>query len=770
MGTAEQSDDALADEIQRAHVICVVYSVDDDDTLDKVTTRWLPFIRECIPDTRCPVILVGNKVDLVDFSTIECSAKTLKNISEMFYYAQKAVLHPTLPLYVMEQQDVSRRARGRITSDSVGFKPQARIEIRSPLVGGQVSSRWWPALLSLTEGCKKALVRIFKICDVDNDDLLNDTELNAFQRRCFNAPLQPQVLEDVKAVLKKNLTDGIADECVTLKVCLTLAGLVVWLVCLTVTRVGCMVSVPDYDRVGCMVSVPDYDRVGCMVSVPDYDRVGCTVSVPDSDRVGCMVSVPDYDRVGCMVSVPDYDRVGCTVSVPDSDRVGCTVSVPDSDRVGCMVSVPDYDRVGCMVSVPDYDRVGCTVSVPDSDRVGCMVSVPDYDRFGCTVSVPDYDRVGCTVSVPDYDRVGCMVSVPDSDRVGCTVSVPDWQGWSHGFLFLHCLFIQRGRNETTWAVLRKFGYNDNLQITKEYLHPRFKTNYLESGLSCRSIRVPAGCTTELSLKGQHFVSTLFERYDKDRDGALSPAEVNNLFTPCPAPLWGPDFHRTVATNSQGWITQQGFMCQWVLVTLLDLNRALEYLAYLGYIVSDTENQVTAIQGTRNNGRPNKYFAESKIPVLIVANKSDQEELRQEYLLQPAAFCSRHKLPPPHLFTASNKVKRDVFVKLATMAAFPKCTCICVEGEWRTILGGRGGGNTLGISKQLANALVGLSSTAEGGEIEASEAAQPSSRERGCLVEGGSGPSRGHRRWFPGRQGAQERQQIVAEATQSGAVR
>ncbi|CAG2065301.1 unnamed protein product, partial [Timema podura] len=233
------------------------------------------------------------------------------------------------------------------------------------------------------------------ICDVDNDDLLNDTELNAFQRRCFNAPLQPQVLEDVKAVLKKNLTDGIADECITLK------GECVWL---------------------------------------------------------------------------------------------------------------------------------------------------------------------------------------------------------HGFLFLHCLFIQRGRNETTWAVLRKFGYNDNLQITKEYLHP--------------SIRVPAGCTTELSLKGQHFVSTLFERYDKDRDGALSPTEVNNLFTPCPAPLWGPDFHRTVATNSQvrrlcslfvdnpwfacwqGWITQQGFMCQWVLVTLLDLNRALEYLAYLGYIVSDTENQVTAIQVTR----------------------------------------------------------------------------------------------------------------------------------------------------------------------------
>lgn len=33
-----------------------------------------------------------------------------------------------------------------------------------------------------------------QICDADNDGLLNDQELNAFQRRCFNAPLNPQVI------------------------------------------------------------------------------------------------------------------------------------------------------------------------------------------------------------------------------------------------------------------------------------------------------------------------------------------------------------------------------------------------------------------------------------------------------------------------------------------------------------------------------------------------------------------------------------------------
>lgn len=37
-----------------------------------------------------------------------------------------------------------------------------------------------------------------------------------------------------------------------------------------------------------------------------------------------------------------------------------------------------------------------------------------------------------------------------------------------GFIFLHCLFIQRGRNETTWTVLRKFGYDESLELTHSY--------------------------------------------------------------------------------------------------------------------------------------------------------------------------------------------------------------------------------------------------------------------------------------------------------------
>ena len=38
-----------------------------------------------------------------------------------------------------------------------------------------------------------------------------------------------------------------------------------------------------------------------------------------------------------------------------------------------------------------------------------------------------------------------------------------------GFLFLHALFIERGRLETVWAVLRKYGYNNDLTLNQEIL-------------------------------------------------------------------------------------------------------------------------------------------------------------------------------------------------------------------------------------------------------------------------------------------------------------
>ncbi|XP_013113846.1 mitochondrial Rho GTPase isoform X2 [Stomoxys calcitrans] len=523
----EQSEEVLNEQITKSDVVCIVYAVDDDDTLDRITSHWLPLIRKAVPEDqqKKPIVLVGNKVDLIEYSTInsvlgimeefpevescvECSAKTLHNISEMFYYAQKAVLHPTSPLYVMDEQD-------------------------------------------LTPACKKSLVRIFKICDIDGDNLLNDYELNLFQRRCFNTPLQPQILDEVKAVIQKNIQDGIYNDSVTLK----------------------------------------------------------------------------------------------------------------------------------------------------------------------------------------------------------------------GFLFLHCLFIQRGRNETTWAVLRRFGYNEQLEMSKDYLKP--------------TLKIPPGSSTELSHRGQQFLTALFERYDKDCDGALSPEEHKMLFSTCPHAPWSysTDIRKSCTVNDKGWVTLNGWISRWALMTLTDVSKTLEYLAYMGFNVHENDTQLAAIHVTRerridlakrqssrsvymchvigpkgsgktglcrgfllaedtksligkefktnvihcvntvqvygqekhlilrdidvkhaldplqpqeincdvaclvyDSSNPRsfeyiariyiKYYAESKIPVMIVGTKSDLVERRQDYLLQPDEFCQKYKLLPPHLFSLKHN-KKDIYVKLATMAAFPR---------------------------------------------------------------------------------------------------
>ncbi|KAH9365932.1 hypothetical protein HPB48_012202 [Haemaphysalis longicornis] len=557
--TQEQSQENLAEEIGKANVVCVVYAVDDDDTIDKITDYWLPLIREQLGDEHgTPVVLVGNKADLVEYSSLEmvvpimsqyqevetcveatdafstisvlflsvqCSAKTFKNISELFYYAQKAVLHPTGPLYVPQERD-------------------------------------------LTERCKAALTRVFRICDVDNDGVLSDRELNIFQRKCFNTPLEPKALHDLKTIVAKNLDGGVENN-------------------------------------------------------------------------------------------------------------------------------------------------------------------------------------------------------------GLTLS---------GFLFLHQVFIQRGRHETTWTVLRRFGYDDHLVLPREYL--------------CPPIRVPPGSSTELSAKGLAFVTSLFEKHDKDVDGCLSPSELASLFAVCPTQPWGTDLVGTVATNEAGWLTLRGYLAHWALTTALDVHKTLECLAYLGYIGASDENQLSAVQvtsekqlesqqqrqstrqvlhcrvlgpqdagktcflrgllgcsleqspppghpgskyavdqivvygqdkyllvrgGGKGEGRVGgtsrslrslhevdlfgqhdtavapelscdavcllfdasnprsfehvaraylKHLAGSSVPVLVVASKSDRPSVRQDYPVQPAEFCRRHDLPAPQTFSCLVAPPRDVYVKLATMAAYP----------------------------------------------------------------------------------------------------
>ncbi|XP_056865381.1 mitochondrial Rho GTPase 2 isoform X3 [Raphanus sativus] len=182
----------LIEEFRKADVVILTYACDQPPTLDRLSSYWLPELRRL--QIKAPVIVVGCKLDLRDERSpvkledimapimkeyreietcIECSALTLIQAPDVFYYALKAVLHPTFPLFDQEKQCLKPRLR-------------------------------------------RAVQRIFNFCDQDLDGVLNDAELNDFQVNCFGAPLDPVELMGVKRVVQERQPDGVTDLGLTL--------------------------------------------------------------------------------------------------------------------------------------------------------------------------------------------------------------------------------------------------------------------------------------------------------------------------------------------------------------------------------------------------------------------------------------------------------------------------------------------------------------------------------------------------------------------------
>uniref|UniRef100_A0A6N2MTV4 Mitochondrial Rho GTPase n=1 Tax=Salix viminalis TaxID=40686 RepID=A0A6N2MTV4_SALVM len=326
-----ESRGKLNEELKRADVIVLTYACDFPLTLTRLSSFWLQEFRRL--ELKVPVIVVGCKVDLRDDSQpisleqimgpimqqyreietcIECSAVTLMQVPDVFYYAQKAVLHPTAPLFDQDTQALQPR-------------------------------------------CIRALRRIFILFDSDMDGALNDAELNDFQVKCFDAPLQPAEIVGVRRVVQEKKKEGVND-------------------------------------------------------------------------------------------------------------------------------------------------------------------------------------------------------------LGLTLD---------GFLFLHSLFIDKGRLETTWAVLRKFGYGIDLKLRDDFLPAPLKHAPDQS--------------IELTIEAVEFVRRVFRLYDTNNHGALRPAELDELFSTAPENPWDDaPYKDATERTTQGNLTLKGFLSEWALMTMLDPRGSLANLLYIGY--------------------------------------------------------------------------------------------------------------------------------------------------------------------------------------------
>jgi Ras family protein T1 len=176
----------LQQQMGHCDVIILVYAADRPDTFSRITSYWLPLIEK---SCTVPVVLVGNKIDtrrpqqmsstdlqrrvtpiLQKFKFVEaydeCSTKKLpQKVGSIFYLAQKAVIFPLSPLFDMDSS-------------------------------------------SLTSEFETALERVFRVYDQDRDGVLSDTELNDFQRECFDVTLEQHHIADLKKKLQREMPEG----------------------------------------------------------------------------------------------------------------------------------------------------------------------------------------------------------------------------------------------------------------------------------------------------------------------------------------------------------------------------------------------------------------------------------------------------------------------------------------------------------------------------------------------------------------------------------
>ncbi|KAG9096861.1 ERMES complex Ca(2+)-binding regulatory GTPase gem1 [Ceratobasidium sp. 370] len=227
-------------------------------------------------------------------------------------------------------------------------------------------------------------------------------------------------------------------------------------------------------------------------------------------------------------------------------------------------------------TAPLYDSREHTLKPAAIDALRRIFRLCDINKDGQTcfkspLQPQEVEGIKTILRSHDPSMLRPIPSSPHSSPRGSPPGTPPIEEGvtEDGFLYLHTEFIRRARVETTWIVLRQFGYAEDLKLTEGWLAPKFD--------------VPQDCSVELSPQGYQFFTDIFQIFDKDQDGALRPEELDNLFNTSPGNPWVEDDDEGV----DGTITLQHWLAKWSMTTLLDHKKTLAYLAYLGYNTGPT---------------------------------------------------------------------------------------------------------------------------------------------------------------------------------------
>lgn len=190
-----------------------------------------------------------------------------------------------------------------------------------------------------------------------------------------------------------------------------------------------------------------------------------------------------------------------------------------------------------------------------------------------------------TITEDEFDKIKASVSDNVLDE--------------QAFIDLNKSYVESGRHETIWGILRAFHYTNSLSLNDKFVYPKFDVN--------------PNLSVELSPTGYKFLVDLFIKFDKDNDGGLSEHELASLFVPTPGipRLWQEaQFPSSIVTNEEGYVTLQGWLAQWNLTTFLDHKTTLEYLAYLGYDDGPSTKALKMTKPRKRRQKQGKFYRQS----------------------------------------------------------------------------------------------------------------------------------------------------------------
>jgi len=112
--------------------------------------------------------------------------------------------------------------------------------------------------------------------------------------------------------------------------------------------------------------------------------------------------------------------------------------------------------------------------------------------------------------------------------------VKDGKFTEAGFLAIFDVFISQNRLDVPWKALRKFGYNDALEL-------QIPPPQDQQGKRKR----------KLTSSAKHFLVALFHQFDSNKDGTLSAEDLEHIFSILPDPACPPWHPIRVRTIMQG---------------------------------------------------------------------------------------------------------------------------------------------------------------------------------------------------------------------------